>query len=733
MRRTIVATFSLLTVVAGAPHAFADASSCLLTLSATANDATVSRGGRLVSSVADSTGNCTFTLTACVDDTTVASCNPGTVTKLRMLATGKGSSLDALQTDLQSKLPISERTCSQITVPLGQTLHRRVLMAASTADGRSGSSSVTLMCQCPGGSSTYGSTFQLIQKAIFENHGCTNDACHGAAKQAGMDLSPTVAYQNILEVPSTESAFNRVQPGDQNRSLLWLKLAARTDPTQLPVGVQVPPSYMPLSPYPALSSDELEALRLWIYSGAPQTGTVPGADALLNPNACLPPAVPLTIKPLDPPPLDKNGQPTGVQFVMPPWHLEAHSEHEICFATYYDITSQVPPQYQDPSGTLFRFNENILRQDPQSHHLILNRYVGTAADIHDPSFGAWTCNGGDNAGQTCEPTDLTSCGTGTCTSQIQQSFACVGFGPQQGGAPFYAIGGAQQAQSDTKFVDGVFGQIPMKGIFYWNSHAFNLTNQDTIMHARLNYYFATNDQYPVQPIFDTSKIFGASAPPYQTQTLCNDFVLPQGTRLFALSSHTHSHGKHFSISTPDGTSVYDSFVFNDPVARTYDPPLMFDSPDAAQRTLHYCSFYNNGQAQDGSPDPTTVTRWSLIPASAKASIGNCTPTACVAGKIGAACHGANDNHTCDSSPGANDGSCDACRLTGGESTQNEMFILIGSYYLDPTVAAQGGQISPALRSNAVGRSMSTEVAVPPMLGCASSHASHAAHAAHQPH
>jgi len=86
--------------------------------------------------------------------------------------------------------------------------------------------------------------------------------------------------------------------------------------------------------------------------------------------------------PLDPPPAG-----TGVQFVMPPWPLEAHSEHELCFATYYDITSQVPAQFRDPSGTLFRFSGNELRQDPQSHHLILNRYIGSADLMHRPAIG----------------------------------------------------------------------------------------------------------------------------------------------------------------------------------------------------------------------------------------------------------------------------------------------------------------------------------------------------------
>ena len=88
----------------------------------------------------------------------------------------------------------------------------------------------------------------------------------------------------------------------------------------------------------------------------------------------------------------------------------------------------------------------------------------------------------------------------------------------------------------------------MKGILYWNSHAFNLTDQDTTMHARLNYSYARNRSSPIGPIFDASRIFAANAPPYKTQTLCNDYLLPQGARLFNLSSHTHKHGKHFTVA-----------------------------------------------------------------------------------------------------------------------------------------------------------------------------------------
>jgi len=723
-------------------------SECLVSLAATGGNATSSRAGRMVTATADSSGFCTFTLSACVNDTSAPSCSAAQVDQVRILG-GSGLDLSSVQQSLQSQLPTNQHACTQVLVKLGQTLHRKIHAEAVGANGRRDADTLTLVCQCASPGSTFSSTFQGIQTVIFNGHGCTQQACHsGPTPQGGLDLSPGVAYKNLLQVPATDDpSFQRVRPGAYSSSYLWLKLAYATDPSQLPMGFHPAGSPMPLGLTP-LSATELQAVQQWIFAGAPQTGTVGGTETLLN--ACLPPPEPITITPLNPPPAGE-----GIQFVMPPWHLEAHSEHEICFATYYDLSSQVPTEFQDPSGTMFRFSGVELRQDPQSHHLILNRSIGSADMVHDPSFGAWACNGGPNAGQTCEPTDLTSCGTGTCTSQIQQSFACLGFGPQgDGGATFYAIGGAQKAQDNTEFVDGVFAQIPMKGILYWNSHAFNLTDQDTVMHARLNYYFAKDQTYPVQGIFDTSKIFAANAPPYTTQTVCDNFVLPQGARLFSLSSHTHKHGKHFNISTTPwtcnggpkagqtcqptdatscgtgtcGTPLYDSFVYNDPVTQTFDPPLAFDSPDQAQRTLHYCSLYNNGVTQDGSPDPTLVTRYSLIPSSAKASIGLCTPSACAAGQVGKRCRGVGDDRTCDSAPGAKDGSCDACPLTGGESTQNEMFILIGDYYLPG--AATSVPSNPLIVTGGKQRSMSTDIILPPLTGCSAAHGGHAQHAGH---
>jgi hypothetical protein len=160
--------------------------------------------------------------------------------------------------------------------------------------------------------------------------------------------------------------------------------------------------------------------------------------------------------------------------------------------------------------------------------------------------------------------------------------------------------------------------------------------------------------------------------------LCRDHTFPRGTRLFNLIAHTHKRGKHFWVEGPDGTQIYESFVYNDPTNQYYDPPLAFDSDDPAERTITFCAYYENGLDEDGAPDPATVKRRSTTPEN---SFALCRPVACTAGRVGEACNGPDDHATCDSSPGAGDGECDACVLGGGVSTEDEMFLLIGAFYV----------------------------------------------------
>jgi len=608
------------------------------------------------------------------------------------------------------------------------------LASCSGGDGASpdGGPGVPSEPQCDG--EAFAGTFAGIQKVVFEKNGCTQQICHGSAAQGGLDLSPEVAYANLFDVRALGSTMQRVEPGDKSRSYLWLKLAAATAPGSVEINGAPMPNGLP-----PISEDALEALRLWIYAGAPETGTVAGTEALLE--GCLPPPRPITIKPLDPPPAGE-----GVQFVLPTVPLAAKTEQEVCFATYYDLTEQVPAAFKDPSGKYFRFSGQELRQDPQSHHLVLMHAGVPLEDIHDPAFGRWTCAGGEHDGETCEPTDLESCRGGFCRSEVDSgAIGCVGFGPRStSGLPILSrqIGGAQAAQAVQSFYDGVFAQIPLSGVLYWNSHAFNLTDEAHPLNGRLNFTYAKDQRFPVRPIFEARYVFAANAAPFTTQTVCGEHVLPQGARLFALTSHTHKRGKLFQAWSPDGSQIFENRVYNDPVKQGFEPPLAFDSESAAERTIRYCALYNNGLNDDGSANVETVTRASRVPESAKRTIGACKPVACVAGKVGAPCGGSGPEYdrACDSAPGAEDGFCDACRVTGGESTENEMFLLIGQYFIDERFPQPdddllvGGLASAgAARHDADGRSLFAGMAAPPALGCATSPGAHAGHLSHAGH
>ena len=523
------------------------------------------------------------------------------------------------------------------------------------------------------GSGSFDSTFEAIQEVVFERHGCTAEACHGSAQSGGLDLRRGASYANLFEVPSQGSSWQRLVPGEPSESFLFQKVSAST----IPGSFDITGSPMPVAAAP-LSEDVLEALRLWIEAGAPETGSVGDSvrgtseyiEELLG--ACLPPATPITIAPLEPPAPEE-----GVQFRMPTYVLPAATEREVCFAQYYDWSDVIPARFQDPERGIFFVNGSRLRQDPHSHHLVIDHSHLGADFVDAPEFGAWTCKAGSRDGQPCDPLDASACDDGLCGSAVTDSIACIGYGPPEGAVDVAGggIGGAQTAQQYDPPRDGVYVELPISGILYWNSHAFNLTTEDHHLNARQNFSFAEDRRFRQVSIVDSHAIYIQNGQaPFTTERYCSEHVIPQGAQLLSLSSHTHKRGRNFTVDLPDGSRIYQSFSYSDPVDESYEPPILFDSTDAAQRTLTYCADYNNGVLEDGSPDLRLVTRLSTMPART-----SCKPVACAAGKVGEPCKGVTDDASCDSSPGAGDGWCDACKITAGVTTENEMFVLTGRF------------------------------------------------------
>jgi hypothetical protein len=387
----------------------------------------------------------------------------------------------------------------------------------------------------------FDNTYDLIQAAIFEQHDCTNDLCHGSAVSGGLDLRAGASYEGLIDQPSPmELGWLRVIPGQKDESLLWRKLAAKTLPAQW----TAPGRAMPLDPVAPISTDELEALRLWIQYGAARTGVVPGTGELLD--ACLPPPQPIEIAPLPPPPA---GQ--GVQIHMPRWVLPPRSEDEVCYASYYDVSDRVGPEFRDPTGKKFRVKGSRIRQDPLSHHLISFLYEGNSAP-DDPIWGTYACRGGPRDGEPCRPTDLGACSEGNeCGTEPVSRVACIGYGPPDASVGFESFGitGTQETAQEVTFPDGVYYEIPLKGIIMWNSHAFNLTDSAGKLEAWINFYFAApeSQRYAVDRIFDVSQIFKMNVPAFATQEVCAFYRFQPNAHLFEISTHMHQRGKRFRV------------------------------------------------------------------------------------------------------------------------------------------------------------------------------------------
>ena len=546
----------------------------------------------------------------------------------------------------------------------------------------------------------YGGTYDAIQATIFEAKGCTTSACHGESALGALDLRADGSFEALVRQASNiDPSVQRVQPGDQDLSLLYLKLAAATRGNELEGLGQA----MPITGVP-IGDEELDAIRLWIRGGAPRDAIVGGTLEKLGCDGVFAPD-PNKIEPL-PPPDDEE----GVQLYAGAWELDAESEDEVCFATYYDFRESVPPEFQvdcpeyGEGRKCFAFRRNELAQDGQSHHSIINVYLPESAPNGD-DWGPWECLGGDEDGESCDPTAANPCGERSqCATPAVTSIGCVlyPFAPQDFGlgggfggatASTTQLSGAQESTLIDLPPEGVYSVLPLAGFISWNSHGFNLTTKGTTIEQWVNLSFAGASEriWLREQIFEAGNIFemGPIAP-FQKEEICMTWTLPQYSQLLSLSSHMHQRGELFRIWLPPNERCvgverctppprdpdYLSRLYDDPVYKYYDPPEDYSSASAEERTFLACALYDNG-----ADDPKEVKRESTKPNTPTCGFPrtycgcDASERACLGGdNQGMACDG--DDSIC-----GEEGACDACPLLGGFTTDDEMFLPLGSYYV----------------------------------------------------
>jgi hypothetical protein len=103
-------------------------------------------------------------------------------------------------------------------------------------------------------------TFSRIQAEIFTPN-CDKAGCHDAASASGGQvLAAGRSYDQIVNVPSTESNLDRIEPGDPERSYMVKKL--RGDP-------DITGERMPLDQPGGLPQEQIDGLIAWVRAGAP--------------------------------------------------------------------------------------------------------------------------------------------------------------------------------------------------------------------------------------------------------------------------------------------------------------------------------------------------------------------------------------------------------------------------------------------------------------------------------
>ena len=339
-------------------------------------------------------------------------------------------------------------------------------------------------------SNNFPSTFAAIQKVIFESRGCTSAACHDASASGGLDLSagrrlrqprrqagrrPCRAGSRVLvgrEGPQPAVPQRRGQdrcPTTSRRRCARCRSAScrRSRPT---------------------SSRRCAGGS---RSGAPRDGDVAGTADLLD--ACLPPPKPIEIDPLPPPAAGE-----GVQLHMPRWIVKTKSESEVCYASYYDFTDQVPEQFRGPNGT-FRYKTRA--DPPGSPQPSPDRQpVRRAPPARTTGVGHVQVprRRRRTTRSATRPTSASAAPRATAPTRRCKSIACFGqpnLPPDSGlGVNGSGFTGTQEAATTIDLAAGVYGELPLKGMIIWNSHAFNITDERRQARGWLNFYFAPPEE-----------------------------------------------------------------------------------------------------------------------------------------------------------------------------------------------------------------------------------------------
>jgi len=409
------------------------------------------------------------------------------------------------------------------------------------------------------------SAYHDIQEYVFDKS-CANSACHAAPANAfNLNLSYGFSYENLVgAVPQNPAAaaagMKLVDPGNPENSFLLTKLMGPTVPEQ---GARMP--FLG----GMLHTGKIDAVRMWIEAGAPQTGKIAGIGdlgVLRDPDekfeAPAPPA---------------PGE--GYQLRLPPFKIEPGTEREIYYATQISDENG-----NSVDGDIF-INRVEIFYPAGSHHFIIYR-------ITEDGMAKGLLENGIIPDIAVNPEDT--------FRELDTDNPDPVFGVF--GADRLFVVGTQTDDTLFQFPEGVGLRMPGDTIYDLNSHYINLLGDDTLIgETYVNIYTIPEEevQYEAVEIFVNNR--SINVPPGTTRVskmtwLVEDELFKRGhdsetsLNVFLLTSHMHRHGELFEIfqeSTDD--LLHRSVAYDDAPIDLFNPVLLLDPNDG----LHFRCVHNN--------------------------------------------------------------------------------------------------------------------------------------------
>ena len=406
------------------------------------------------------------------------------------------------------------------------------------------------------------STWEIIQDSIWTPK-CIMCHDHGLyfAEQSGLILAEDIAYQELINIipTNTHAADDGLElVGTEGfaslySSFLWEKINANDYEHYY----EDHPEYGALMPLGMdfLTNGELEFIRRWIVSGAPETGVV-ADEALLEDTTIfqLPEFGPLEIP--------EN----GLQVHLPPFDVPPQFERELFY--YVELDTQ----------DFLYVNRIETTMSPGSHHFIIYTYDESGIDFLPVPNVYRDLRNFDGSGNW----------------EVLQQMQYHKF-----------ISGTQTRLYDYSFPDGVALKIDPTLGFDLNSHYANYSNDTIIGEIYNNFHFVDSvDVEHVAEILNLQNNDNIELPPGEETTLNRTYWIDDlfgGTiSIFQLWSHAHKHNTEFKAFRVNQSNseyrelVYISLDWNHPPITRYDPPMVFNSGDGLELEATY---YNDTEEE----------------------------------------------------------------------------------------------------------------------------------------